>query len=113
MVLQMLFLRIVGFPIWWYGPGLALFLKRLLQTAGSLAESLALKVWMKNLFVPMYGDTSFAGRAISFGIRLVMIISRTVGLFLYAILLMVLFVLYLVLPPIAVLGFFYHALGSL
>ncbi len=109
MILQLFLMRTLGFPVWWYGKGLAECLKWLLTSISSVSNSLAIRVWMKNLFVPMYGDTSAAGRAISFFIRLVMILVRGVGIILYSILLIGVFLTYLILPFAAVIGVLYHA----
>ena len=43
-------------PIWWYTAGLK---KELLFIYGSLANEsrrLSLRIWLKNMFIPMYGD---------------------------------------------------------
>ncbi len=109
MILQLFLLRTIGLPVWWYGRGLADFLKWLFHALSNLSKNLAIRIWMKNLFVPMYGETSFVGRAISFGIRLVMILARGSGMILYAIFLLVVFLAYLLLPILVFLGLVYHA----
>jgi hypothetical protein len=108
MVLQLFLTRIIGLPVWWYGRGLKVFVVRLSEAVTELARGLSLRVWMKNLFVPMYGDTSFAGRAISFCVRFIMVFVRGVGVVAYTIFLFCVFVVYLILPPAVVIGFIYH-----
>ena len=108
MVLQLFVTRILGLPIWWYGHGLTSFIKRLSEAVTLLAQGLSLRVWMKNLFVPMYGDTSMAGRAISFGVRLMMVVVRGLGVVVYTLLVFCLFVIYLCVPPVVIISFFYH-----
>jgi hypothetical protein len=111
MFVQLALSRILGLPIWWYGQGLAAFLKRLSQTISDVSKILALRVWIKNLFVPMYGETSFSGKVISFGIRLIMVFVRGLGVVLFSLLLFVGFIVYIVALPIVILGLLYHLAG--
>lgn len=107
MVLAIFFQRIIGLPFWWYSSGLKAVIVRLTQTVISTIRGVALDVWIKNLFVPMYGDTSFAGRMISFGMRLVTILSKSLVVLLYVIVCFLIFILYLVFFPFVILGFLY------
>lgn len=104
---------VLAFPLWWYTRGLAQVSASAAASVKNAAALLSLGVWAKNLFVPMYGDDSFAGRAISFGIRLVMVIARGFGVLAWALLVGLLWVLYIVAIPLAVIGLLYHGLGSL
>lgn len=104
-----MFVRMFGFPVWWYSHGLIGFVKWASGTVTQLQRSLALRIWVQNLFVPMYGDASFTGRAISFFIRLIMIIIRSIGVGLYMLLLFIVFLTYLLLPPFVLFGFIFHA----
>lgn len=110
MFFQLFFLRVVSLPVWWYGKGLRLVAQWFFEIVKDVSKTFALCVWVKNLFVPMYGDTSFVGRAISFGIRLVMIFARGIGVAILVLALFVLFVVYLFILPLAIVGFFYHLL---
>ncbi len=105
------FQRIAQLPIWWYGRGLHMAFQKCVSLTSQTSENFGLRVWMKNLFNPMYGDTSFTGRAISFGIRLVMILVRGLGVILSAILFFALFAVYLLLPPFVIIALVYHAGG--
>lgn len=107
MFFQLFFSRIIGLPVWWYGQGLATTVRALRHAVSDVTKSLELHVWMKNLFVPMYGDTSLTGRAISFGMRLVMIIGRGFAVVVSAIVLSLIFVLYLVALPVVIIGLIY------
>jgi len=105
---------IVLFPAWWYGGGLrrvgqALWAR---QTAFTNRSRWSPKVWFQNLFVPMYGDYSRSGRAISFFVRFVVAIALTVVFIIYSLLVFIGFLLYLVIP-VAVLYFFLHQLVGL
>lgn len=104
MFFQLFLSRIIGLPVWWYGQGLVTTVQALRRTISNVAKTLALRVWMKNLFTPMYGDTSLAGRAISFGMRLVMIIGRGLAVIVTALILFLVFVSYLVALPVVIFG---------
>lgn len=85
-------------PVWWYTRGLW---RQLRGAAGSLAarqEALAVDVWMNNLFVPMYGQYDFTGRLISFFMRLAQIIGRMIALIVWAALLLVWLMAWLLIP---------------
>jgi hypothetical protein len=63
-------------PIWWYSEGFIWFIKKNGQFLSQQFKALNLNVWTKYLFVPMFGTTDFAGKAISFGVRLMEIFAR-------------------------------------
>ncbi|MBN2854453.1 hypothetical protein JXK06_02905, partial [Patescibacteria group bacterium] len=75
--------KILYFPLWWYGVGLIKKIKSLFYFLKSKERELGLGVWAKNILVPMYGQRDFAGRAISFFIRLVQVIFRTIILLIW------------------------------
>lgn len=64
------------FPIWWYTVGFWRWSKKILEFWHNQEASLGFLVWVKNIFVPMYGQHDFAGRMISFVIRVIQIIYR-------------------------------------
>ena len=70
-------------------------------------------VWSKNLFVPMYGDTSMVGRAISFGVRLVVLSVRSLGVVVWLFIAILLTILYVLIIPIALIGLFVNLGGLL
>ena len=63
-------------------------------------QTLGFSIWLKNLFVPMFGQTDFAGRVISFLLRIFQIIFKGIALLLIIILVLAFFVFWLVLPLI-------------
>lgn len=74
-------LDILYFPVWWYSAGAWRAAKNgwhyfLLGNA-----RLAPGLWLKNLLVPMYGQYDWEGRIISFFMRLVQVIGRSLALF--------------------------------
>jgi hypothetical protein len=109
----MFFSRIFSLPFWWYGQGLELFVGHLKNAISNFSEVLAVRVWAKNLFIPMYGDSSVLGRAISFGIRFVMLIVRSLGVAIYIFGTMIVFIVYILILPISIVGLFYHLFSFL
>jgi len=103
--------EILFFPVWWYTLGLARMAMWCAHSVKDAAQTTGLTVWAKNLFVPMYGETSVSGKLISFFIRLVMVIGRGIATFVWMIVAILLFVLYLLILPLSVLGVFFHGLG--
>ncbi|OGH60048.1 MAG: hypothetical protein A2725_00150 [Candidatus Magasanikbacteria bacterium RIFCSPHIGHO2_01_FULL_33_34] len=91
-------LHIVYFPVWWYTGGVkkaGLYCLDLLL-AGN--EYLAPDLWIRNIFVPMFGQTDWQGRLVSFFIRFVNIIFRVIGFILWTAVVIVVFALWLVWP---------------
>jgi hypothetical protein len=79
--------RIVGdifyFPVWWYSVGLVRTLRSVWRFLIGQEQSLGFFIWLKNIFVPMYGQRDWGGRLISFFIRLVQIIFRGLALLIW------------------------------
>lgn len=98
--------ELVLLPIWWYTSGLRRVFLFTLHSMKWSSDFFDLGIWVKNLFVPMYGETSFTGRAISFGVRLFMIFVRGFGVLLFSVFSWIGFVLYLVVLPVALVGIF-------
>lgn len=65
-------------------------------------RGLALDIWLKNIFVPMYGQRDAASRIISFLMRLVQIIFRFIIMLIMTAFIMLIPVFYLALPVVAV-----------
>lgn len=103
--------EILLLPFWWYTIGLAVMVSWCTKSVGGASRFFGLDIWVKNLFVPMYGETGFVGRAISFFIRLVMVIIRGIATIGWMICAIILFILYLLVFPISVLGILYHSFG--
>ncbi len=97
-----LILNFLYFPIWWYSFGFFKFLRSVFLFWQQQAYSLGVLVWIKNIFVAMYGQQDLAGRLISFGIRLVQIIFRTGVLMLWLFLCLLAILTWLALPLIII-----------
>lgn len=71
-----IFKNILFFPIWWYSRGLFSTVEKEVSFLSGQQNSLALMVWVRNIFKPMYGQTDWQGRFISFFMRLFQIMIR-------------------------------------
>ena len=92
------------FPVWWYSVGFFRTLKKTWGAFRAQEQSLGFSVWVKNLFIPMYGQSDFTGRAISFVIRLVQIIARGLALFVWALGLLAFLLAWLALPILLIIA---------
>lgn len=95
-------LQIIGeilyFPIWWYSVGFVRAAKRAFRFWRAREASLGFSIWLKNIFVPMYGQRDIASRIISFVMRLVQVIFRGIILLFWLILVLIALSLWLVFP---------------
>ncbi len=90
------------FPLWWYSRGFFNLLKSLLNFLADKQKSLALVVWLKNIFRPMYGQYDWQGWLISFLVRLAQIIFRSLVMLFWLILCLAVIILWLLLPPFVI-----------
>jgi hypothetical protein len=94
--------EILYFPIWWYSSGLVLVVKNIGRFLDSQEKNLGFSIWLKNIFVPMYGQRDFASRIISFIMRLIQIIVRGLLLAIWLVLALTFLGAWLLVPPILV-----------
>ncbi|KKW41352.1 MAG: hypothetical protein UY92_C0022G0002 [Candidatus Magasanikbacteria bacterium GW2011_GWA2_56_11] len=91
-------LDILYFPLWWYTGGAKhalLFGVDLIKDGNS---HLAPGLWLKNIFVPMFGQYDWQGRLVSFFMRVVNIIGRSIGLLIWFLVVVMIFILWLIFP---------------
>ena len=102
LILQRLFLEVIldvfYFPLWWYSKGAWYAMRSCFGLLKQGNANLAPGLWLANLFVPMFGQFDIQGRIISFFMRLVQIVARTIALVVWLLFCLVLFVVWLVLP---------------
>jgi hypothetical protein len=104
-------LDVVYFPLWWYTHGLMYASKSCLAWLERANMRLAPGLWLKNIFVPMYGQRDFTGKVISFVIRFFQVIVRSLVLGLFAVGCIFGVSLWVTLPFIVVLGLILPFLG--
>lgn len=92
------FWHLVYFPIWWYTEGLkkALFYCLSLLRIGN--GLMAPGLWLQNLFVPMFGQSDWQGRIVSVLMRFINVIIRGMGLFIWLIVIIFVFLLWFLWP---------------
>ena len=103
-VILQIFGEILYFPVWWYSVGFARAAKSVFRFWRAREASLGFSVWLKNIFVPMYGQRDLAGRVISFVMRLVQIIFRGVVLLFWLGLVLMALIIWLIFPILLFLG---------
>ncbi len=101
-------LQIIGeilyFPVWWYSVGFVRAAKSVFRFWQAQEESLGFSIWVKNIFVPMYGQRDIASRIISFVMRLVQIIFRGAVLLFWLLLIILILMIWLAFPVALFLG---------
>lgn len=102
--------EIVFFPVWWYSVGFFRFFGNVRLFLRGQERSLGFLVWAKNIFVPMYGQHDFAGRLISFFMRLIQIIARGFVLLIWTIICLAVLIFWLILPIFLTLALFFQIL---
>lgn len=92
------FLDLLYFPLWWYTGGILY----VIEACGNLIKSgnrmLAPGLWIRNLFVPMFGQRDLQGRAVSVLIRFGNFVFRSIGLLLWMIVVFFLALIWVLLP---------------
>ncbi len=110
-IIAKVLLEIIYFPIWWYSFGSVERLKKAWSFLVQREKSLGFKIWLKNIFVPMYGQYDLTGRIISFLIRSVQVIFRGLLLFVYFLFFIASLILWLLAPILLFIALFFQ-LGS-
>jgi len=99
-------LDILYFPLWWYTSGIKFAFKKCFAFFLAGNSRLAPGLWLKNIFVPMFGQWDFQGRIISFFMRLFQVIIRFFILLLWFAFIFVLFCFWLLVPIFVVIKLF-------
>ncbi len=108
-VARYLLLDILGsvlhFPLWWYTTGFQDVLNWVSRTLSYRWRSFNMALWLKSLFVPMYGQYDLIGRLVSVFMRLVVLIGRSIFLLVEASILLIITLLWLIAPLVGVVLF--------
>ena len=95
-------LEIIYFPFWWYSKGLKNAFIKFWKSIVYRENQLALIIWTKSLFKPMYAQTDWQGKIISFFFRLLFLVIKTIKIILWIIFYFIRLVLWIILPPIVI-----------
>jgi len=93
------------FPLWWYTAGARQALLWCVDRLHDGNDHMSPGLWLKNMFVPMYGQTDWQGRFMSFFVRLMNVIARTIGLVIWSVVILCGFFVWIAIP--LVVGFFF------
>jgi hypothetical protein len=88
----------VYWPIWWYTTGTIESIYRLSDSIAAGNQRLGLTIWIKNIFVPMFGDETWQGRLVSILMRVAQIIVRGFLFVLWLIYSVIIFIGWFILP---------------
>ena len=96
------FLNIFYTPIWWYSKGTIRAFKfcRHLLAVGN--KNLVPILWLKNIFVPMFGQNDWQGKIVSFFVRLANVVGRSLALLIWFFIVVLLLLVWLFLPVFVV-----------
>ncbi|MFH1867270.1 MAG: hypothetical protein ABIJ81_04285 [Patescibacteria group bacterium] len=94
------------FPWWWYTSGVKFIGEWCMMRMHETWERLAIGLFFRYFFKPMYGDYTISGRAISLAMRFVLIIYKLVRLAFWAIWYTAIFIAWMVLLPVTLLFIF-------
>jgi len=92
------FLDFLFFPIWWYTYGMKKAFFYCLNLFLNAFDRLAPLLWLKNIFVPMFGQRDWQGRIVSFFMRFINVILRGVTLFFVFLIIVLLFFVWAAFP---------------
>ncbi|MFA5211519.1 MAG: hypothetical protein WC414_03385 [Patescibacteria group bacterium] len=102
LVLQRILLSFIWdffyFPLWWYSSGTKKAIIYCYHFFECGNEFLAPWIWLKNIFVPMFGQYDFQGRLVSFFVRFFNVFFRLLALFFWFWFVLLLFILWFILP---------------
>jgi len=110
--LKFVFIDLIGdiiyFPIWWYSRGAkksALFFWHYFL---QVEQFLGVRIWIVNLFKPMYSQNDWQSKLISFFMRVFQIIIRAIALIIMVVVILALFAVWIFLPLLAIYMVLYH-----
>ena len=97
---------IVWFPAWWYTKGLRQLLQWVGRSLRYRVRAYGFLIWVKNFFVPMYGQYDLTGRLISVFMRFVVLVGRGIALLVEAIVYLNVILLWIASPVVVLLLLF-------
>ena len=95
---------ILYFPTWWYSVGIYRVMLKCYSLVIDSWHNLGISIQLRYLFEPMYGQRDFTGIAISFVMRIFLIIYKFINLIFIFFICIIMFVLWASIPILAVYG---------
>ncbi|MCR4280664.1 MAG: hypothetical protein NUV82_04580 [Candidatus Komeilibacteria bacterium] len=90
--------EILYFPVWWYSLGLWQVLRGSGRGIKTGSQRLGVGVMFRYWFKPMYGQTDWQGKIISFFMRSAVLFGRTIMLLIWTMVVLVGLAIYIILP---------------
>lgn len=103
--------ELLAAPVFWYARGAADAGRYCVGMIRDRWLALGVGVWIRNLFVPMFGSRDITGVLISFFMRLFQIIVRGLAMAAWTLIVAALFVLYLAVPVFVLFQIFRQVAG--
>lgn len=95
-------IEVLYFPLWWYSSGLKKTSLAIFNSIKNTNRNLALSLLLKNLFKPMYGQSDKVGRAISFFMRLILLVAKFFIFMLFVLFYFLILIFWLLAPILVV-----------
>ncbi|MDO8617858.1 MAG: hypothetical protein Q7N87_03180 [Candidatus Uhrbacteria bacterium] len=100
-----LFGSVVYFPAWWYTVGFWGVLRYFGQALSYRWTSYRFHIWLKNFFVPMYGQEDWSGRLVSVFMRFFVLLGRLIAYAIEAAIYFLFIIFWLLAPPLCLIFF--------
>ncbi|MCD4694559.1 hypothetical protein K8R62_04345 [bacterium] len=97
-----IFKEILYFPVWWYSKGAWTFLLKIGEFLSLREKGLALRIWIENIMVTMYGQSDLISSFISYLMRVFQIIFRGIIMISWFLICLIVFLSYLIIPILTV-----------
>lgn len=101
------FLNIFYTPLWWYSRGLKRAFDFCLHLLKVGNKNLVPMLWFKNIFTPMFGQTDWQGKIVSFLVRIANVFGRSLALLIWFFIVAFLFLLWITIPVFVVVMFLF------
>lgn len=88
--------------VWWYGAATRWMLRWFIHEVRMIEERDHTLTWARNLFTPMYGDSSIQGRLISVLMRFVVLAYRLLWAIVWIALNVIMVLSFLILPVLSI-----------
>ena len=89
-------------PVWYYTGGVVVMYRWLIDSITGAWHMMAVGLWVRHIFTPMFQQHDWQGRIISFFMRLVQIVVRLIGFIILAVALATVFVGFICVPLVLV-----------
>ena len=93
---------VLYFPAWWYSRGLINLIMSLINFLADKQKALALFVWVKNIFRPMYAQYDWQGLLFSVFMRIVQIIFRSLIMLFWLMVCLAIIIFWILLPALVI-----------